>query len=394
MNVPRALVAALGLLLAPCPAFADGSKLEDARRAFAAGNQAYEAGKYLVAARAYESAYELSPLPSITFSMAQAYRRHYFEDADVQWLERAQSLYRRYLVEQPIGGRRAHAITHLGNIDLLLAERVTRTRAPEEKAPALTEILISSPAPRATASIDGAPPQDVPTVQRVAPGKHRVKLAAPGFHEVELDTLAVEGRLSILPVDLKAKPGSIQIFAPPDADVWVDGRFAARTPVTAALDLPAGRHLISISAHGRRPVSRVLSVERGSHQTLHVSLAPSDQRVAAYWTLGGAGLFALAGGTTAVLAAISQRQAEDARSGLGAGRALTPAEATTSNQALDRRDAYKTASLATFGVSALAGVTGTLLFVFDNPGPRAAERDSGAVIRGLSRVEQGAGEVQ
>ena len=230
MKTALARCTALAVLVFAGSALADGSQREQAEQAYEAGDRAYAAGEYLAAARAYENAYALFPLPSITFSTAQAYRRHYAEDPDVRWLERAQSLYRRYLAEQPSGERRAHAITHIGNIDLLLAARANEERPPEEKRAPPTELLISSATPRAAAAIDGAPPADVPVVRAVTPGKHRVKLHAPGFFEAELDVLAVEGRLTIVPHDLKERPGTLRIDSAEGASVWVDGQLVARTP--------------------------------------------------------------------------------------------------------------------------------------------------------------------
>ena len=78
-----------------------------------------------------------------------------------------------------------------------------------------------------------------------------------------------------------------------------------------------------------------------------------------------------------MLAVASDREVSDARSGLAEHRALTPAEAASSNDALERRDRYRTVSIASFAVAALAGVTGASLFVFDTAAPPAPTRDHG-----------------
>ena len=85
----------------------------------------------------------------------------------------------------------------------------------------------------------------------------------------------------------------------------------------------------------------------------------------------------------ALLALAAEGEAEDARAGTADGRALSPAEAARSNDALERRDRYRALALGSFGVSAVAGVTGTLLFVFDNPvpGPPPRERGTSYVLR-------------
>ncbi len=379
-----AILAVSLLSLAPSVSWADEARRLEAERAFRAGDQAYAAGQYLAAARAYEGAHALYPLPSITFSMAQAYRRHYFEDRDIAWLQKAEVLYQRYLQEEPKGGRRDHAITHLGNIALLIAAHQARPQEGERSA-ALTELLISSTTPGALASVDGGEPQEVPVVQKVTAERHRVTVSAPGFFDAEHDVIAIEGKLGVVPIDLEPRPGSLRVFADESAEVWVDGRRIGRAPMQTAVDLPAGNHWVSVSAPGRRPESRSVTIERGRFHTVQVELEASDQRVAATWTLAGAGAFALAGSVLAILAVSAEGDSEEARSGIDRQRSLSPDEAATSNDALARRDLTRSLSLVSFGISAAAGVTGTLLFVFDDPLPQAATGDTASTY-GLGYV--------
>ncbi len=91
----RAAVALLALVVAlgaPRPAAAQEDKVAQARKFFDAGRMAYESGQYLAAATAFEQAYVVTPLPPIAFSMAQAYRKRYFEDRDPAKLKRAVDL--------------------------------------------------------------------------------------------------------------------------------------------------------------------------------------------------------------------------------------------------------------------------------------------------------------
>lgn len=378
------LILLVVLLLSALPARADEGSIEAAKRAFEAGDQAYEAGHYLTAARAYERAYELYPLPGITFSMAQAYRRHYFEDEDVHWLELAQSLYRRYLEEEPNGSRRAHAVTHLGDIALLIAHRSSRD-APLERATVapLTELLVSSSTPDATASIDGGEPERVPVVREVTAGSHRIVVAAPGFVEAALDVLALEGRLSIVPKELEPRPGGLVVLGTEGADVWVDGQVMARTPMREAVSLGAGPHEVFVSKRGRKPTSRSVDIERGEVTTWTVDLPATGQRVAALVTLGASGAFAIFGAAMAILAGVSEAEVNDARAGLSKGQPLTPAEAARSNDALARRDLARGLSLGGLGLSAAAGVTGALVFVLDMSSPGTGKSGTTAGLRFL-----------
>lgn len=363
-------LAAFGVALSVASASAQDANRAEAERAFAAGEQAFAAGQNLAAARAFENAYDLTPLPEITFSIAQAYRRHYFEDPDVQWLEKAQSLYRRYLDEEPVGGRRAHAITHLSNIAVLLSE-AQRGDAPTPASPTPlpTELLISSSTAEAHASVDGGTAQKVPVVEKVTPGPHRVKVRAPGHFDAELEVLALEGRLIIVPMDLKPQPGRLRVATDPNAEVWVDGRILPRSLATAGISLPAGLHTVSVTASGRRSASKSINIERAGDHALTVPLQTSPQRIAAYWLFAGAGALALAGGAMTVLAAVSESQAHDARAGLQEGRAMTPDEADRFNAALARRDLSRGLAIGGFGGGALLGLTATFVFVFDNPIP-------------------------
>lgn len=377
MSIVSRLLLVLVLLLSAASARADDANLEAAKRAFEAGDQAYESGHYLTAARAYESAYDLYPLPGITFSMAQAYRRHYFEDEDVHWLELAQRLYRRYLEEEPNGPRRAHAVTHLGDIALLMAHRSSEDAPPERPTVApRTEILVSSSTPGATASIDGGSPEPVPVVREVLAGPHRVVIAAPGFLQAELDVLALDGRLSIVPKELEARPGGLVVLGTEDADVWVDGRVVATTPMREAVPLGRGPHEVFVSKRGRAPASRSLEIEPGEETTWTVDLKASGQRVAALVTVGASVALGAFGAAMAVLAGVSEAEVNDARASLSRGKALTPAEAERSNDALARRDLARGLAVGGLGLAAAAGVTGALVFVFDAPTPGSGRSGS------------------
>ena len=89
----------LSILCSATPAFADSTT--EARTLFDAGQQAYGAGYYLEAARAFLQALELVPNPAITFSFAQCYRLQYFFDLRCEHLQRAVDLYLRVLPESP-----------------------------------------------------------------------------------------------------------------------------------------------------------------------------------------------------------------------------------------------------------------------------------------------------
>ena len=95
-------------------------ELERAKASFKAGANAYAAGDYLAAIQALEDAYEISPLPAIAFSLAQAERKQYFVDEQRGHLERALQLFRRYLAEETRGARREDARVAITQLEPLL----------------------------------------------------------------------------------------------------------------------------------------------------------------------------------------------------------------------------------------------------------------------------------
>ena len=106
----RSVFALTALLLLATPSFAQQPPdLERAKASFKAGANAYAAGDYLADIHALEDAYEISPLPAIAFSLAQAERKQYFRDEKRAHLERALSLFERYLEQDTRGARREDA---------------------------------------------------------------------------------------------------------------------------------------------------------------------------------------------------------------------------------------------------------------------------------------------
>lgn len=349
-----------------------------AEQSFRAGKQAYRAGKYLAAARAFDDAYEGAPHPAMTFSAAQAYRRQYLVDDNVAWLLRAKALYKRYLEEQPAGGRREHAVTHLYSIELLLARR--GADLPEASTALPTQLLISCDAPAARVSLDGSAPEPAPLVATVTPGVHQVRVTAPGYRTRYARVLAVPHRLAVSAVELVELPGELFVVTSPGTEVWVDGARVGVTPLPP-IDVAAGTRGVTLVRSGHEAVSRALRVERGTRTTLRVDLEQSSQRVAARWTLGGAGALALGSAVTGGLALLAERDANSERSELASGRVLSPQERDRYNSALERRDDFRAACVGFFGAALVSGGVGALLYVIDSPSSPPAPR-AGALRAG------------
>ena len=122
------------MLLLATPSFAQQPPdLERAKASFKAGANAYAAGDYLAAIQALEDAYEISPLPAIAFSLAQAERKQYFRDEKRAHLERALSLFERYLEQETRGARREDARLAINQLQQLLGEKPHKAPEPTAK---------------------------------------------------------------------------------------------------------------------------------------------------------------------------------------------------------------------------------------------------------------------
>ncbi len=369
----RTRIAWISLLFLASVARAQPGDIDQARRYFEAGRQAYESGQYVAAIDAFDEAYRLVPRPQIVFSTAQAARRQFSVDRDPRWLKRAVTLYRQYLVEVPQGGRRADAAQYVGDLEPLLVrlEEESRRagRGALEAMPARaeeTQLMITSRTPGARASIDEAAPLDVPVVRTVAAGKHRVRVEAPGHFADEVESVAVKGRLVVAEVTLKEMPAVVTLTAPEGALVTVDGRPAGEAPLAVPLELPAGRHFLAVTRDGHYPYTRELAVQRGEQVQVAADLETTTQRVVAFGVLGGAAALLAAGGATTWLALDAQGDAEDLL-GERDARNLTAAERDRYADLRADRDDWRTRSTWLYAGGAALAVGGALLYLVDSP---------------------------
>jgi len=352
----------------------DKATVERAKQFFEAGKQAYEAGKYETAITAFENAYALSPRAAIVFSMAQAYRRQYFNDTDPRKLKRAVELYDQYVREVDQGGRREDAVQLVGDLKPLLA-RIEEEQRKAGKGPVTaatmdrsqrTQLLITSPVKGAKASIDGSPPGEVPVVREVTPGPHKIRGEADGYFPDEQEATAVEGGVIPVPLALREKPARVSLRARGGADIAVDGRPVGVTPLARPLEVPAGRRFLSVSARGHHPFTRELVLKRGEEVAVTARLETTTQRKVAWYFFGGAGLVLLAGGGATVGAFLAEGKAQDILDRQQVEN-LGPEDLAAYERQRDRRDNLRTAAYLLYGGAVTLGVTGLLLYIVDHP---------------------------
>ncbi|HYJ07701.1 MAG TPA: PEGA domain-containing protein, partial [Polyangiaceae bacterium] len=338
------LICWVSLLLAqPCLA-EPASDIERAKASFKAGANAYAAGDYLAAIQALELAYELSPLPAIAFSLAQAERKQYFVRQEREHLERALLLFRRYLEQEPRGPRREDALSAIALLEPLLGSKPAQPGSDSRPQQRPTRVMIVSEVPGARISLDGGPSAPSPLIREVAPGRHRARITAHGYFEVERDVTAVAGELLLSEVELIERPSMLYVWAPEGADVYVDGVHVGQGGQRLSLPLSAGRHQLTVSQKGKRLVRREVDVVRGKANSETVWLEPTPQRHLSelLFIAGGAGVGA--GVALSAFAVRSENRAEDFLR-LRKRSTRTAAQRVAYSASLVERNRYRTAAV-------------------------------------------------
>jgi tetratricopeptide (TPR) repeat protein len=376
----RALACAAALWLASVSFARPGAaqtpaELERAKASFKAGANAYAAGDYLAAIQALEDAYDLTPLPAIAFSLAQAERKQYGVKKQREHLERALQLFRRYLQQEPNGARRGDAQLAIADLQPQLGGAPSAETASKAQARP-TRLMIVSETPGARISLDGGPVSGSPLIREVAPGKHRAHVEARGYVSVEREVTAVAGELLSNEVRLNESPTSLYVWAPFGADIYVDGVYYAQGGGPTTIALPSGRHQLAVTQVGRRVVLRDIQLERGRTHTEYVTLEPTMQRSLSELLFIGGGA---AVGASLILSAFAVRSQNNAEAILSAShhRRIENAERIAYNASLVERNRYRTA--AGIGVAGSLGlfITGLFLHELDRPSlPVGLRRES------------------
>ena len=370
MKSPCMRVARLVVLLlcsAAVPVRAQDADLARAKAYFNAGAAAYEIGDYLAAIQALDAAYQLTPLPAIGFSLAQAERRQYFVSHDPEHLERAIALYRAYLQQMTAGGRRADATDALAQLEpLALAER-SEQRA--ESAPPLaqsTRLMVTCSIPHAQISLDGAPATASPSIVQVAPGSHRVLVSAPGYVPIERTVEAVAGTLIPVEIALRERPAAVILRVEPRASLYVDGTPFGDLSASRQLQLPSGPHEFSFAKVGYEVQTLRVNLAPGGKRQLDAELHQTAQRTAAL-SLLVAGATSLAAGVVLSALAVDRENAAKRILRRKTEGNITAAELHDYADASQARDRLRIAGVVSLVGTAAALITGLALFMFDPP---------------------------
>ncbi len=391
---PILIILALALTVAR-PAAAEDDKKAEAEKYYRAGESAYNNGQYLAAANAFEGALELLPVPAIVFSTAQAYRLLYVTDKQAAYIKRAVVLYQQYLAKQKEGGRVPDATASLAELEPVLARLEAEGKSmvmPTQEA--RTQLMITSQVDGARGDVDGQTGA-LPLIVEVEPGDYTVKVEAEGYYPAEQKAKAVEGEFIVSEAVLRPKPAVLEVRAESGARVEIDGRPAGTTPLTRGIEVPAGKHFVSVTRRGRVAFSREVDARRGETITIHPDLRPTGQRKAVPYVWIGAGVLALASGAAGGYALIQQGKAEDIDQMREDGQ-ITADQLDAYLRHRDRRDAAVTTMWVLAGASVVTATIGTLMFFIDRPDAEAPpmsfvpERDSGTTVSPFATAD-GAG---
>lgn len=149
------------------------------------------------------------------------------------------------------------------------------------------KLTINSNPSGAWTYVDGIPRGTTPTYVYVTPGYHEIKLQLQGYLDYE-ETIYVT-RDMLLNINLQTAEGALVVFSEPSgADVYIDGRYYGRTPITIQR-IPVGRKIVTLKMSGYADWSEDVLIETGQISqvnavlklagTLQVSSSPSGARV-------------------------------------------------------------------------------------------------------------------
>jgi hypothetical protein len=364
----RSIPLVLALFLATAPALAQ--QADKARSLFNVGAAAYEHNKYADAIQAFEGAYAIDPRPGILFSMAQAHRRQYAIDRQADHVHQAVKLYRDYLAKSPDGSHRTDAVDALQELDPI--EQRLGAAAPTPAGPVAapvaqkTRLMASSDVKEATIRVDGGPAKQLPFSEDIKPGKHAIKVSAPGYFDYDRDIDAPDS--GIVPVDaaMRERPALLTVKGDAGAQVSVDGRPSGTTPLVSPIELSPGRHFVAITKNGYKAITDDVDVAHGETKTIDAKLARTGQRVVSYVFLASGVVGIAAGAVFSGIALHDQQLAQDFIDKKDKGPVLQ-SDLDDYNDAITQRENQKRFAGVAFGAGATLGAVGVALFFLDQP---------------------------
>jgi hypothetical protein len=153
----------------------------------------------------------------------------------------------------------------------------------------------------------------LPGPLRIDLGKRRLRVSKPGFIDQSVVQEFAGGSSLGLSFALKRKPteARLTISADEASMISIDG--AALGERYWQGSLPAGEHLIRVTAPGMQPYNKEMTLVAGQSRMIHITLVPEKSGIPAYVWIGAGVLVAggLATGAYFLFADSSERPAPD-----------------------------------------------------------------------------------
>lgn len=358
------LAAGVVVVLAVClagPAAADDRAA--AEQFFRIGADAYKGGQFAAAATNFDRAYDNLKAPEIAFSAAQAHRLQYQADHDPARLKRAIELYQAYVTGAPDGAKRKDALVYLDRLRDALDKIDPKQIMVVQERPSL---YVSIALDHARLTIDGAAVERHTTID-VPPGEHVVAASADGY-VAQQQRIRVGTERAMVAFELVPMPATVAIKSQPDARITVDGRPVLLRGMST--EVPAGTRWITVSARGRTPISREVTLAPGQAITLDAPLQLTAQRRAVRWVWIGAGALLAGTLTTTAVAIAADFSAADLRDRMP----LSEDDAVKYERQRGRRDTFRAWSFGLGGAALVTAGIALVMYYTDDPSADALLR--------------------
>lgn len=343
-----------------------------AQKLHATGKRFYEQGDYQSALEAFEQAYEAAPRPNLLLSRASAHRKLFAASQDKLHKQRAVELYRAFLKSSPKGElavAATEALEALGPLEDAPAASSSPTSPEPSVAPAAkpkTTLAIDCSADGALISIDGDSPRPAQRSAVVIPGRHSVRVTAPGYATREVTVQAIADQITPETVELKELDATVDLGSDgASRTTYVDGRLVGNV---RTLSLSPGRHFVSVTAQGSVSQGKFVTVRRGEALSLRFDEQATAQRYAGITLLSLAGATVAAGAVSLGFALERDGRAADLEAELQGG-SIGEADFAAYQSLQEERDLFRTAGFVTLGVGAGIAALGLTLVLVDQPSP-------------------------
>jgi hypothetical protein len=171
-----------------------------------------------------------------------------------------------------------HLVEYLGVPGLSEAERAEATRRLEALRPNVAVLSIRSTPPGAEVWVDRrdlAPRGRTPLELALPAGEHEIWLRAPHHREAQAHATAATGATQTVEVTLAPEPVRLQVLAPADLQLTLDG---APIAAGANVDVLPGVHVVRLEIDGAPAIERRFEVLPGA-APMTIDLEPAVQGI-------------------------------------------------------------------------------------------------------------------